>query len=100
MSAHKHSSSVFAGLVAAFASAAFVLAPGRAQATEYFVAPTGSDTNAGTMASPFATIQKGHDVAVAGDTVWLRAGTYKNTRQIKLSRSGTSDSMRIKFWAY
>jgi hypothetical protein len=109
MSAHKQSfavksSSSVAGIgavcVGGLLGVAFLLAPGRAQATEYFVATTGSDTNAGTMASPFATIQKGHDVAVAGDTVWLRAGTYKNTKQIKLSRSGTSDSMRIKFWAY
>jgi hypothetical protein len=109
MSAHKHSfavksSSSVTGIVGAcvggLLGAVFLLAPARAQATEYFVAPTGSDTNPGTMAQPFATIQKGHDVAVAGDTVWLRAGTYKNTRQIKLSRSGTSDSMRIKFWAY
>ncbi len=109
MSAHKHSFAVkspssITGVAAVFAGgvlgAVFLLAPGRAQATEYFVAPTGSDTNPGTMAQPFATIQKGHDVAVAGDTVWLRAGTYKNTRQIKLSRSGTSDSARIKFWAY
>jgi MYXO-CTERM domain-containing protein len=105
MSAHKHSfavtsSSFVAGLVAVVAGAVVLVAPGRARAAEYFVAPTGSDTNPGTMASPFATIQKGHDVAVAGDTVWLRAGTYKNTRQIRLTRSGTSDSMRIKFWAY
>jgi hypothetical protein len=109
MSAHKQwfalkSSSSVAGVgavcVAGLLGVAFLLAPARAQATEYFVAPTGSDTNPGTMAQPFATIQKGHDVAVAGDTVWLRAGTYKNTRQIKLSRSGTSNSMRIKFWAY
>jgi len=109
MSAHKQSfavksSSSVAGIravcVGGLLGVAFLLAPARAQATEYFVAPTGSDTNPGTMAQPFATIQKGHDVAVAGDTVWLRAGTYKNTRQIKLSRSGTSDSMRIKLWAY
>ena len=90
MSAHKHpfvvkSSSVVAGFVAAVVGAVLLVAPGSARATEYFVAPTGSDSNPGTMASPFATIQKGHNVAVAGDTVWLRAGTYKNTSQIKLS---------------
>jgi Right handed beta helix region len=85
------------------AAVAFVgvsLAAARAQATEYFVAPTGSDTNLGTMASPFATLQKGNDVAAAGDTVWLRAGTYFSTRQIVLSRSGTSNTNRTKFWAY
>jgi hypothetical protein len=67
---------------------------------EYFVAPTGSDTNPGTMALPFATIQRGNDVAAAGDTVWLRGGTYFSTRQIVLSKGGTSDTNRTKFWAY
>src|SRR3954463_7375787 len=71
-----------------------------AGAAEYYVSPTGSDSNAGTLAAPFATLQKGNDVAVAGDTVWLRGGTYQNTKQIKLSKSGHSDTKRIKFWAY
>ena len=47
-----------------------------ASATEYYVAPTGNDSNAGTMELPFATLQRGHDVAAAGDTVWIRGGTY------------------------
>ncbi|MES1183801.1 MAG: right-handed parallel beta-helix repeat-containing protein [Myxococcales bacterium] len=87
---------LFAGMsfVAAF------LAAGVAHAADYYVAPTGSDSNAGTMAAPFASLQKGHDAASAGDTVWLRAGTYKSTKQIKLSKSGTSDTQRIKFFAY
>src|SRR3954468_11885912 len=72
----------------------------RAGAAEYYVAPTGSDSNAGSLAAPFATLQKGNDVAAAGDTVWLRGGTYQNTKQIKLSKSGQSDTKRIKFWAY
>ena len=33
------------------------LAAGRASAAEYYVSPTGSDSNAGTQASPFATLQ-------------------------------------------
>jgi len=72
----------------------------RAEAAEYYVSPTGSDSNAGTLAAPFATLQKGNDVAAAGDTVWLRGGTYQNTKQIKLTKSGQSDTNRIKFWAY
>jgi len=48
-----------------------------ASAAEYYVAPSGNDSAAGTMAAPFATIQRGHDVASAGDTVWIRGGTYK-----------------------
>ena len=76
------------------------LATGRASAAEYYVSPTGSDSNPGTQASPFATVQKGNDAAAAGDTVWLRAGTYTSTKQITLSKSGTSDTNRTKIWAY
>jgi MYXO-CTERM domain-containing protein len=77
-----------------------------ALATEYYVATTGSDSNAGTIDQPFATFQKGADTAVAGDTVWIRGGTYKITTPktsgagIQLSKSGTSDTNRIKYWAY
>jgi MYXO-CTERM domain-containing protein len=75
-------------------------------ATDYYVSPTGSDTNAGTIDAPFATIQKGADTAVAGDTVWLRGGTYKITTPqssgagIEFSKSGTSDTNRINYFAY
>jgi hypothetical protein len=78
----------------------------RAQATEYWVATTGSDANPGTVARPFATLQKAADVAAAGDTVWIRGGTYDivqpatSSAGIDISKSGTSDTNRIKFWAY
>jgi len=77
-----------------------------AHAAEYYVAPTGSDSNAGTLAAPFATLQKGADVAVAGDTVYIRGGTYEITAPktsgagLTFSKSGTSDTNRIKYWAY
>ena len=45
---------------------AIVAAARSARATDYYVATTGSDSNAGTMAAPFATLQKGVNVAVAG----------------------------------
>ncbi|HEY4394930.1 MAG TPA: right-handed parallel beta-helix repeat-containing protein, partial [Polyangia bacterium] len=77
------------------------LAPLSAKAANtYYVAPTGSDSNAGTMAAPFATLQKANDTAAGGDTIYLRGGTYNCTGQITLSKSGTSDSNRTKVWAY
>ena len=42
----------------------------------YYVSPNGSDTNPGTLAAPFATITKAMSAAQAGDTVYVRAGTY------------------------
>ncbi len=81
------------------------LLAGSAQATDYYVATTGSDSNAGTMASPFATLQKGVNTAVAGDTVYIRGGTYNITTPatsgagINFTKSGTSQSP-INYFAY
>lgn len=75
-------------------------------AATYYVAPTGSNSASGSLSQPFATLQKAHDVAVAGDTVYVRGGTYSittpaNSRAgIVISRSGTSASRRICIWAY
>jgi hypothetical protein len=76
------------------------------RAATYYVSPSGSDNAAGTMAQPFASLQKGNNVAMAGDTVFLRGGTYSITTPnttgagISITKSGTSDSKRIYFWAY
>jgi hypothetical protein len=43
------------------------------------VATTGSDSNPGTQAAPFRTIQKGADVALPGDTVLVGDGIYTDT---------------------
>jgi hypothetical protein len=42
----------------------------------YYVAPTGRDTNLGTLENPFQTAQKGINTAQAGDVVHLRPGIY------------------------
>ncbi|MBU0490885.1 MAG: right-handed parallel beta-helix repeat-containing protein, partial [Chloroflexi bacterium] len=42
----------------------------------YYVSPTGNDANPGTIARPWQTIQQAADTLVAGDTVYIRAGTY------------------------
>ena len=83
-----------------------LLLAGNASAAEYYVATTGNDSNPGTIEQPFATLQKGHDVAAAGDTVWIRGGTYRvvngasATSGFVMSKSGQSDARRIRFWAY
>ena len=84
---------------------AALFAAGSAQATDYYVATTGSDSNAGTMAAPFATLQKGVSTAVAGDTVYIRGGTYDITTPatagagINFTKSGTATSP-INYFAY
>lgn len=62
--------------------------PGLRAAT-YFVAPSGADSNPGTEAQPFRTIQKAADVVAAGDTVRVRAGVYAESVTIKIS--GTAE---------
>ncbi len=61
-----------------------------AQARTYVVAPTpaGNDTLAGTLAQPWASIQKAADSARAGDTVCLHGGTYTLTQEVHPARSG------------
>ena len=49
-----------------------------ANAANYYVSPTGNDSNLGTLTDPFASITKAQASASSGDTVYLRGGTYKN----------------------
>lgn len=66
-----------------------LLLAGRVWAVTYYVAPTGSNSNVGSQAAPFATLQKAHDVAVAGDTIFMRGGTYTFAPTV-ITRDGTS----------
>ena len=61
-------------------------------ATTYYVAPapTGSDSNAGTMEAPFASFAKAQTAAAAGDTVYFRGGTYAYTAGTTTCSSGTA----------
>ena len=52
----------------------------------YYVSTTGSDSNSGTQASPFRTIQKAANTVSPGDTVLVRAGTYSEL--VSISSSG------------
>jgi MYXO-CTERM domain-containing protein len=52
------------------------MAAGTASAATYHVAPTGSDSAAGSDSAPWLTIQHAADRAQAGDTVIVAAGTY------------------------
>ena len=58
---------------------ACLLVMGRAMAADYYVSPKGNDVNPGTKAQPWATLRKACAMAGAGDTVYLGAGTYRQT---------------------
>ena len=48
-------------------------------ASTYFVATNGVDNNPGTLAQPLQHIQKAATNAVAGDAVFIRGGSYRET---------------------
>jgi hypothetical protein len=58
-------------------------------AADYHVAPTGLDSNPGTLAQPWLTIQKAASTAAAGDVANIHAGTYPE-RVTFANRNGTS----------
>lgn len=59
-----------------------------ARAATWYVAPTGNDGNAGSLAAPFKTVNKAVGVVNPGDTIELRAGTY--TESVIVRRPGTA----------
>jgi hypothetical protein len=83
-----------------------------ASAATYYVAANGNDGNSGSQSSPWKTFAKAQSVAVGGDTVYFRGGTYNITRgansctsqtstvnAILLNKSGSSGKL-IRYWAY
>lgn len=65
----------------------------------YYVSPNGNDSNNGSLNGPWKTIQRAANAAAAGDTVYVRGGTYNET--IKMTRSGASGAgQRIIFRNY
>ncbi|MDO9548145.1 MAG: right-handed parallel beta-helix repeat-containing protein, partial [Candidatus Marinimicrobia bacterium] len=63
--------------------------------SEIFVAPGGSDiTGDGSASSPYQTIQKGIDMASAGDIVTVQDGTYSGAGNTWLNFGGKSIVLR------
>ena len=59
----------------------------------YYVSPDGSDSNPGTEAEPWKTIQKAADTLVAGEMVYIKTGTY--AEKVTPVNSGTFGSSII-----
>lgn len=65
----------------------------------YYVATTGSDSNPGSDASPFATIQRAVDASRPGDTILVRDGVYgpagcysKSSFAVNIARAGSESA--------
>ncbi len=70
-------------------------------ATEHaiYIAPWGNDKGDGTFENPYYNLQKAVDEAVAGDTIFVRGGTYYPTMMsdgkkttVRINKAGTPDA--------
>ena len=64
----------------------------------YYVSPGGNDMNPGTITLPWQTIQKAADSLLAGDTVYIRSGTYHE--RVIPQHSGSDVDHPITYAAY
>jgi len=89
----RYQSFSFAGFLVAIALIAVLIFPATsiAFAATYYVATTGSDSNSGTISSPFRTINHGLALATAGSTVYVRGGSYYE--QVVFPNSGSSGNL-------
>ena len=69
-------------------------------ARDYYVATDGNDTNPGTLAKPFATLEKARDtirqskaeaLAAGGITVYIRQGSYFRTQSFALTEQDSGE---------
>ena len=77
-------------ILATFVVTALFL-PVTGQAATYYVATTGNNSNPGTSTKPWRTVAYAVGKMVAGDTTYVRGGTYKEGN-IRFGRSGTSSA--------
>jgi hypothetical protein len=81
-----------------------ILAAGASPAAEVYVAPDGDDANPGTLDKPFTTLGRAQQAVTAGDTIWIRGGTYAFRGNdiavgVLLEKSG-AEGKRINYFAY
>jgi hypothetical protein len=68
---------------------------GTIYARVFYVSPKGNDLNLGNRKRPFLTISKASDIAIAGDTIIVHAGVYRE--RIDPRNSGKSANERIVY---
>ncbi|QKV95635.1 right-handed parallel beta-helix repeat-containing protein [Streptomyces sp. NA02950] len=78
-------------VASAVAGVYLTASPDGAQAvpSTVYVSPGGDDSESGTLASPFRTLEKAFSVAEAGTTIEVRGGTYYPARTLRSSVDGT-----------
>jgi hypothetical protein len=66
----------------------------------YYVANNGTDTNDGSFAHPFYSLQKAVDLAQPGDTIYVRGGTFAYVNTINVRTNAGTAQAPIKVLAY
>ena len=77
----------------------FALGLGETMAAEFYIAPAGSNSNAGSLGSPWGSFDYAIGQINPGDTLFVRGGTYDLSSRIRIQKGGTEDSP-INMWAY
>jgi hypothetical protein len=77
-----------AGLIMAIVMILGNIMDTKAAGKDYYVSPTGKDSNPGTASAPFKTFAKANSVLKPGSTLYIYAGTYNHT--LKITKSGTN----------
>jgi hypothetical protein len=72
--------------------------PGTAVGASFYVAPTGSNANSGKKAAPWRTVASSLPRLHAGDTLWLRRGTY--TENVSVTVTPATAAARTRVRAY
>lgn len=66
------------------------------QSGTYYVSTSGNDENNGSMSQPWKTIQHALNVAIAGDTILVMAGSYKEQLTFRHSGNETEGYIVLK----
>ncbi len=61
------------------------------RAQDFYVSPSGSNSNSGSFTSPWMTIQKAASTTTAGSTVYIMQGTYYE--KVTVQHSGTAGNL-------
>lgn len=65
----------------------------KANPSVFYVATDGNNSNPGTIDEPLQTIVKALSMVLAGDTVYIRGGTYNFIRNVDINNLGTAEKM-------
>jgi len=66
----------------------------------YYVATGGNDNQPGTLNAPFRSLNKAWTQVAAGDTIYIRGGTYPLPTQVYLKGKNGTPGNLIKVWNY